>query len=239
MPKSDAYLDVFPEYSMGVPLEGMNKRYIEENAEGLNGDFIGKILEATSQKKSAVVFTVFLKEDNVIHNAAILAEKGKILAIYRKIHLFDAFGHQESTLFSSGENLAIADLKGFRIGLAVCFDLRFPELFRAMAYKGVNLFIVPSAWYKGKYKVEQWRALIAARAHENVSYLVAADQTKTFFAGHSTVASPFGYMVKELKNEEKSFCVKLSPGEIKNARELMPIIDLSKPYLYDKFYDQK
>jgi predicted amidohydrolase len=237
MSESDAYLDVFPEYDMGVPPEGINKRFLLENAESLEGKFVSKIVEKTFQKNSAVVFTTFLKEDSAIYNTAILAEKGKIRTLYSKIHLFDAFGYKESAMFAPGQELAMVDFAGFRLGLAVCFDLRFPEMFRAMAYKGVNLFVVPAGWYKGKYKLGQWRALILARAHENVSYLVAADQSDPFFIGHSTIASPLGYFTEEIGEEQASFTSNLDLDEITKARNLLPTISLSRRELYDKFYE--
>ncbi|UCH31682.1 MAG: nitrilase [Candidatus Bathyarchaeota archaeon] len=235
MEDSDAHLDVFPEYAMGVPPEGLNKEYIQKNAEPLDGEFVTKILEKTSQKQSSAVFTMFLREGSVVYNAAILAETGRIKAVYKKIHLFDAFGYRESELFAPGKEMATTEFKGFQVGLAVCFDLRFPELFRQMAYRGVSLFIVPSAWYLGKHKLEQWRILVKARAHENTSFLVAINQTKPFFIGHSMGASPFGYAIQELGEGQTSFFIELDRKEIENAQKLVPTIELSKPELYKAF----
>ena len=235
MEDSDAYLDVFPEYAMGVPQSGLSRDYIQRNAEPLDGEFATKILEKTLQEQTSTVFTMFLSESSSVYNAAILAENGKVKAVYRKIHLFDAFGYKESDLFTSGRELAVAELKGFRVGLAVCFDLRFPELFRQMAYRGVNLFIVPSAWYKGDHKLEQWRILTKARAHENTSYLIAVDQTHPFFVGHSIVVSPLAYAIQEVEEEQTNFIVELDRKEIEKAEELMPMIRLSKPNLYKDF----
>jgi predicted amidohydrolase len=191
-------------------------------------------LEKTKELNFATVFTVFLKEDDRFFNAAILAENGKIRALYRKMHLFDAFGYNESKYFSSGDKIAMATIKGFRIGLAVCFDLRFPELFRAMAYKGADLFMVPSAWYKGKYKVEQWQVLALARAHENGAYLIAVDQTNPLFIGHSIIASPFATILKTIGEEESSFVFELNYDDLLQSRKLIPILSLSKPEIYDK-----
>ncbi len=233
---SDGYLDVFPEYAMGVPEQGLDRTYVLENAEPLSGEFATKILKKTLEKQSAAVFTIFLKEPHAIYNAAILAEAGKIKAVYKKIHLFDAFGHKESALFSSGRELAIAELRGFTVGLAVCFDLRFPELFRAMAYRGVDLFIVPSAWYKGEHKLVQWRVLVLARAHENTAYVVAVNQTDPFFTGHSMVASPLAYALREIDEEQSSFAVEVDRKGIQKARKSVPTIRLSKPKLYRGFY---
>jgi predicted amidohydrolase len=232
---TDAYLNVFAEYAMGVPPEGLSKEFVQNNAEPLHGGFVSKILEKTRQKKSSVVFTTFLKEGKAVFNAAILVDEGKIAAVYKKIHLFDAFGHRESEFFHAGSQLAIAEIGEFKVGLAVCFDLRFPELFRSMAYKGVNLFIVPSAWFTGKYKLDQWRTLILARAHENISYLVAVNQAHPLFVGHSIVASPLGYALEEAGEDQASFSAELSEGKIEEANRLVPTLQLSKPELYKKW----
>jgi len=167
--ESDAYLDVFPEYAMGVPSKGLNTQFAHENAESLDGEFVNTIVGKTDEKSSAIVFTAYLKERDEVYNASILAEKGEIKAVYRKIHLFDVFGYRESDVFTPGKELAITNLKDFKIGLWVCFDLGFPEIFRVMARRGVNLFIVPSAWFKGKHKITQWRTLTLARSNESNS----------------------------------------------------------------------
>lgn len=232
---SHAYLDIFPEYTMGVPAGGLTRRFVEENAEPLDGGFVGKILEATLQRKSAAVFTAFLKEDHAIYNAAILAEQGRIRSVYKKIHLFDAYGYRESELFAPGRQLAVREVKDFKIGLAICFDLRFPELFRSMAYKGADLFVVPSGWYKGNHKLEQWRILVMARAHENTAYLAAVDQTNPLFVGHTMVASPLGYALKETGEEQASFTVELDRKDVIEARKSVPVLSLSRPELYRAF----
>jgi len=230
------YLNVFPEYCMGVPSEGLTRTYVFENAEPIEGEFVSKIVSRTLEKECAAVFTTYLKEKGEVYNAAVLAERGRVKAVYRKMHLFDAFGYRESEIFSPGEEVTVVEFQGFVLGLAICFDLRFPEIFRLMAYKGVNLFIVPSGWYRGKYKVEQWRALTASRAHENVSFLVAVDQTAPFFIGHSIIVSPFGYVIKELDEAEACFNITLDYDEVSLARETIPSIALSKPKLYMQFY---
>lgn len=232
---SEAYIDIFPEYAMGVPQNGLNREYVQRNAESLDGKFVTKILEATAQKQSSAVFTMFLREGSSVYNAAILVENGRIRALYKKIHLFDAFGYKESDLFAPGKELATTEFEGFKVGLAVCFDLRFPELFRQMAYRGVSLFIVPSAWYRGEHKLEQWRVLVKARAHENTSFSVAIGQTKPLFIGHSMVASPFGYAIQEVAEGQTSFVVELDIREIEKAKKMVPTIKLSKPKLYNAF----
>jgi len=235
---SDAYVDIFPEYCMGVPEGGLTRAYVIENAESIEGNFVNKILECVEKRSSIAIFTMYLREEDDIYNAAVLVDKGKVKSIYKKIHLFDAYGYLESSIFSSGNQVSMISLNGIKVGLAVCFDLRFPELFRYMAYKGVDAFVVPSGWYKGKFKLEQWKTLATCRAHENVSFLIAVNQTNPLFIGHSLVASPFGNVLKECDSEEQSLTIKLDCSLIKKARETIPVIKLSKPSLYNKLYSE-
>jgi predicted amidohydrolase len=234
--ESDAYLDVFPEYAMGVPPKGLNTQFVHENAESIDGEFVNTIVGKTDEKSSAIVFTAYLKERDELYNASILAEKGEIKSVYSKIHLFDAFGFRESDVFAPRKELAITDLKDFKIGLAVCFDLRFPEHFRVMARMGVNLFIVPSAWFKGKYKITQWRTLTLARSNENNSYLIAVNQANPFFIGHSIATPPLGYVIKEAGEEQKSFTRPLDYETIEQSKQSLPMISLSKHALYKKLF---
>ena len=235
---SEANIDVFPEYAMGVPANGLSAEYVQKTAEPLNGTFVTQIMEQTRQKRSGAVFTMFLKEGKAVYNAAVFVDAGRHLALYKKIHLFDAFRYKESNLFTPGRKLAITEYKGFRVGLAVCFDLRFPELFRQMAYQGVSLFIIPSAWYCGEHKLEQWRVLVMARAHENTAFAVAINQPPPVFTGHSLGASPMGYTIQEAAEDRTSLLMALDLREIETARNLVPTLRLSKPDLYTTFADE-
>ena len=226
--RSDAYLDVFPEYFMGVSKEGFNPGYVKTLAEPLEGEYASTIIKLSKELKKAILFPMYLKENNKIFNVIALAEKGLVRGIYRKMHLFDAFGYRESAIFSRGDKPVIIGIKDFRIGLAVCFDLRFPELFRYMAYRGADLFIVPSAWFRGEYKLEQWYSLTVSRAHENTAFLIAVNQTGTLFTGHSLVASPLGYVKINLGEEKISYTLRIDKSELEKARKLIPVITLAR-----------
>lgn len=231
---SDAYLNVFPEYLMGVPEGGLSREYVHRIAETADGGFIASVVDKTGERGSAAAFSVYLREGGRVYNAVILAERGKMVSIYRKIHLFDAYGYRESEVFAPGNSLATWRLGDFTVGLAVCFDLRFPELFRAYAYRGVNLFVVPSAWYRGRYKLDQWRALLVSRAHENTAFLIAADQTGATFQGRSMAVSPYGYVMLDLGEEERSAVISLSSLEVEESRRLIPVLRLSRRRLYSE-----
>jgi len=224
--KSDADIIIFPEYLMGITPRGATREIVQKHAETINGKFITKITEKSGDKDQAIVFTAYLKENGKIYNAAIATENGEIKAIYKKTHLFDAFGYKGSKIFARGSKTTVTTLKGIKIGLAICFDLRFPELFRAMALKGAELFIVPAAWYRGPYKVQQWLTLTTARAHENTTYLVAVNQTGKLFTGNSLVASPLGYIQLNLGEKERTIKTTIDLDELRETREKIPVLNL-------------
>ncbi|UNQ73430.1 carbon-nitrogen hydrolase family protein [Infirmifilum sp. NZ] len=234
--RADADLHVFPEYLMGVGEGGVSREHVHALAEPLEGPFAASVVEKSGELGTAVAFSAFLREGDGVYNAAVLADRGRVVTVYRKVHLFDAFGYRESSVFAPGDSLAVARLGDFTVGLAVCFDLRFPELFRAMALRGAELFIVPSAWYRGPYKVEQWLALTAARAHENTAYLIAVDQTGSLFAGHSTIVTPLGHRLVDLGEREGVIVVEINRGEVEEARRLVPVLQLLRRDLYVRWY---
>lgn len=229
---TEADLAVFPEYMMGVAPDGLTAQYIRSLAEPLTGEFIGSIADKLRERGFSAVIHAYLLEGDKVSNAAILIEKGSVRAIYRKIHLFDAFGYKESSMFAAGSELAVVKLGGFTTGMAVCFDLRFPELFRAMALRGADLFIVPAAWYRGPSKEDQWYALTRARAHENVAFLVAVNQTGALFTGRSVLVNPMGHVLVDLGVGERSLRVAVDPSEVREAREKVPVLNLLRRELY-------
>ena len=234
----DVDLLVFPEYLMGMVNGRLSKNYVNLVSETIEGEFITSIVDKSKETGASLVFTVFLREENRVYNASLLVEQGSLRAIYKKIHLFDAFGYRESSLFASGSDVVVCNFRGFKVGLAICFDLRFPELFRIMAYRGANLFIVPSAWYRGVYKVHQWYALTSCRAHENTAWLIAVDQIGEEFIGHSLVASPMGYIYADLGERERVCEVEIALDEVEEARRLVPVLELAKKEFYRKHYEQ-
>jgi len=98
------------------------------------------------------------------------------VASYRKLHLFDAFGHRESADVAPGSAVVACTLAGVKVGLEICYDVRFGELSRALAAGGAELLVLPAAWAAGLYKEEHWVTLIRARAIENTVWVAAADQ---------------------------------------------------------------
>jgi len=130
-------------------------------------------------------------------NTLVVVDRDGLRASYRKIHLYDSFGYKESDRLLAGDmEPVVVDVGGFKVGLMTCYDLRFPELARALVDRGAELLVVPAAWVAGPRKVDHWRTLLKARAVENTVYVVAAAQPGPRYSGHSAVVDPRGEVVE-------------------------------------------
>jgi predicted amidohydrolase len=168
-----AELAVFPEGTM-VRFDAD----LRAAAEPLDGAFCGGISAAARRSGVAVVAGVFepAPGGRVFNTAVAFSGSGDLVAAYRKIHLFDALGNRESDAVAPGDEVVVADLAGLRVGLLTCYDLRFPELARALVARGADLLALPACWAAGLFKEEHWVTLVRARAIENTVWVAAADQ---------------------------------------------------------------
>ena len=168
-----ADLAVFPEATMvrfGSDLRAA--------AEPLDGPFCSGLASAAKRTGVALVAGVFEPAgDGRVYNTAVAYDgAGELVASYRKLHLFDAFGHRESEQVAPGSAPVICTLAGLRTGLEICYDVRFGELSRALAVAGASLLVLPAAWAAGPFKEEHWVTLVRARAIENTVWVAAVGQ---------------------------------------------------------------
>jgi predicted amidohydrolase len=168
-----AQLIVFP--------EGTQARFsvnLRAVAEPLDGEFSRGLAAAARSAGIAVVAGLFEPApDGRVFNTTVGYEAdGSLAAVYRKIHLFDALGHRESDSVAPGDDVVIATLAGLTVGFMTCYDIRFPELSRALAARGAQLLVLPAAWAAGPAKEDHWVTLVRARAIENTIWLAAAGQ---------------------------------------------------------------
>src|SRR5207237_4656844 len=122
--------------------------------------------------------------DRVLNTVVALDASGALIGAYRKIHLYDAFGHRESDRIvpGGGETLRFR-LDGVELGVQTCYDVRFPELSRHLAASGVEAILLPAAWVHGPLKESHWETLVRARAVENTVYVAAAGMAGRPFTG--------------------------------------------------------
>jgi predicted amidohydrolase len=198
-------------------------------AEPLDGPFVTGLLDAARDAGVTVVagmFEAVPADPTRAYNTVVAVGPDGLIGRYRKLHLFDALGWHESNRLAvaavDDDALLVFAQDGFTVGVLTCYDLRFPELTRALVDRGVNVFAVPAAWVAGPLKEEQWRVLIRARAIENTSYLAAADQPGPEYAGRSAILDPTGVEVAALPDGEGLAVADLLPQRVLEVRERMP-----------------
>lgn len=132
-----------------------------------------------------------------IYNTLVGLQHGELIATYRKLHLYDAFGVQESRWVQPGDHAApqLLTVGEFTIGMQTCYDLRFPEVSRYLVDAGANVLALPAEWVPGPAKIDHWMMLLRARAIENTAYVVAADQAAPTGVGHSVIIDPTGVVI--------------------------------------------
>ena len=166
-------LALFPEATLarfGSDLRGL--------AEPLDGPFCTGVARACAAAGVAAILGVFepAPDGRVFNTAVAFSAAGERVASYRKLHLFDAFSQRESDLVAPGSEVVVTDLAGVRVGPQICYDIRFPELTRALAIGGASLVTVSAAWQAGLFKEEHWVTLLRARAIENTVWIAAVGQ---------------------------------------------------------------
>lgn len=158
---------------------------------------------------------------------------GAVDARYDKLHLFDALGYAESRQIEAGDQAVTVELAGHTVGLATCYDVRFPALFTHLAGLGAELILLPSSWAPGPDKLHQWRTLVTARAMDSTSFLVAVDQSLPTATtdgrtptgiGHSLCVDPTGTVLLELGEADELAVVDLDLSTVADARERLPVL---------------
>lgn len=195
------------------------------NAEPLDGPFVTALRRTSAELGIAIAVGTFVPaDDGRVSNVLAVADGGELVAVYRKIHLYDAFSHQESATVVAGDaEPPVLELDGLRIGLATCYDLRFPELFRSLSARGVDVLALASAWATGSGKEDHWVTLLRARAIENTSYVVAADQMGAGCIGRSAAFDPFGLPLTDLGYSAPALgFVEVDPERLTEVRSLLP-----------------
>ena len=229
-----ADLIVLPEYSM-YDVVSCRPEEVLSIAEPLSGPFVRGLAKVAREYSTYLVAGVIERADaSVFNTAVVLSPSGDLVGKYRKVHLFDAYNYRESEYFSPGDSPSpVIDVGKARIALAICFDIRFPELFRMYAVSGAEVVVVPSAWFRGPLKEETLAFLARARAHENTVYLALSVQYSKDFTGRSMVVDPLGVIIADLGVGEKYAEVLIDLDYIGEARKTLPVLKLRREDIYD------
>ncbi len=227
-------LVILPEYLMGDPV-ALGGEGVRRAAEPLEGPWSRFFEKLASEYSVAILYTMYeenLEGGKPFNTAVLVTPRGRLLA-YRKTHLFDALGYRESSLFTPGTRLSdVVDVGGLRVGVAVCFELRYPEVFRHLALQDADLAAVPAGWYRGPLKEQQLQTLASARAHENVMYVAVAALYGDNYTGGSLLADPYGAVTVYAGHGEKLLEATVDTRWLEKARKELPLLKLRRPELY-------
>lgn len=198
-----------------------------EVAEPLDGPTVSG-LRQTAAKAGVNLLAGSLVErsDEGLHNTSVLISRdGELLASYRKVHLFP-YGSREHEVLTRGDRTAVANVDGLRVGLSTCYDLRFPELYRAMVDEGAEAFLVVAGWPVPR--IDAWRTLGRARAIENQATVVACNtsgrQGGATFLGASYAYDAWGTPLGELDDRPGVLRIDVDADAIRAARKDFPAL---------------
>lgn len=222
-----AQLAVLPEmWSTGFAYKNLNELALR--TEGI----VAELLELSRELKLVIVGSTPEPNGDKVFNTAYLADNGKLAGVYRKLHLFSLLG--EDRAFSGGNQWLVADTSLGRIGVIICYDLRFPELTRRLALEGARIICVPVQWPKPRE--EHWRTLLRARAMENQLFVVSTNACGTVgkldFPGMSAIINAKGELLAELGEQEGEAMAVLDMQTMDDWRAQIPCFNDRRPELY-------
>lgn len=234
-----AGLVVFPEATMAS-----FARRSTEVAEPLDGEFAGGVRTVAAEAGITVVVGLFTPgaaagdRPRARNTTLVVGPHGE--ATYDKIHLFDAWGFEESRHVEAGSTPVVTDAGGVRLGLATCYDVRFPELFKHLARQGAQVIVVPASWANGPGKAAQWQALCVARALDSTCFVVGAGQADPASVGvqvesaaptgvgHSLVVGPLGDVLARAGEAPELLFADLDISGLDAARDRLPVLANSR-----------
>jgi len=216
--------DDYPEYAAG--LDG---RLFDRLADMAADNGVGVVAGTTVEDLGATAAAGYETpaEDGYANTAVFYDRDGSQCGVYRKHHLF-GYDSAESSLLVPGERLPTVDFEGVTVGMTTCYDLRFPELYRRLVDRDVDLIVVPSAWPYPR--VEHWKTLGRARAIENLCYVATTNGSATFpdaestLCGRSAVYDPWGVTCCSAGEEPTLLATEIDPDRVDDVRETFPAL---------------
>ncbi len=215
-----------------------------ENAEEIPGNTINALSDRARKLGIYIVCgSIFEKVDkNRVHNTSVIVgRKGEIVAKYSKIHLFDVdiqekIRYKESENVIAGKKVVTADMGGVKVGMSICYDLRFCELYRSLALNGAKIIFIPSAFTAttGEF---HWEPLVKARAIENQTFVVAANQIGTSpnditCYGKSMVVDPWGRVLAKAEDDENVILAEIDLDLQEEVRKEIPLFEHRRTDIY-------
>ena len=235
--KKGADLIAFPET---MNFMGKGYRYQAEPIPGETTEFLCEQARKHHVWLVSGSFPEKTEEEKPKNTLVLISPEGEICCKYSKLHMFDidadGKSYRESAGNTAGDEIVLADTLFGRIGFAICYDLRFGEMFRLMALHGANLVIMPSSFTYETGK-KHWETLIRARAIENGMYIVAPNQigekTTMKAYGHSMIVDPYGAVVEVAEDKVCSIMAEIDTAEVAKARNSIPSLENRRSDVYD------
>lgn len=208
-----------------------------------NSPTLNAICKAAKKQETYILAgSIPEKHDGKTYNSSFFINpEGEIIGVHRKVHLFDidvpdAISFKESQTLTAGNNVTVIDTELGKIGICICYDIRFPELLRLMALEGAELIIVPGA-FNMTTGPAHWKPLIKVRAVDNQVYVAAAsparDNKASYVAyGHSMVADPWGKVISEAGAGEEILYVTIDLSSIEKVRYELPLLKNRRTDIY-------
>jgi len=212
-------------------------------AEGLDGPVVGWACDTAAELGIELVAGSFNERapDGAVHNTSLhISPRGEIRATYRKIHMFDVtvdgVDYRESEHETAGEEIVVSETDdGVGLGMSICYDLRFPELYRILALRGARVLLVPAAFTLATTR-DHWQALLRARAIENQSFVVAANQIGEFVpgraGGRSMIVDPWGVVIAQAQDSVGVIVAELDLARLAQIRASLPSLANRRPGAY-------
>ncbi|WP_244666917.1 carbon-nitrogen hydrolase family protein [Myceligenerans indicum] len=218
-----ADLLVLPEYASAYDPRGVGA----EHAEPLDGPYVSMLRRRAAEDGVAVIAGVALPAgDGRAANALVVVDReGALAGVYRKVHLYDAFGTRESDRLEpgpAGAEPVTLPLGGLTFGVLTCYDLRFPESARRLVDAGADVLVYPAAWMAGPLKVDHWHTLLRARAIENTAIVLGVGMAGRSVTGRSLLVGPDGVVGLELGEGPEIRTVDLDPAGVAATRRANP-----------------
>ena len=238
--KSGAKLVLTPEYCLMMDGSG---RVMRDHALPADGGTVLLELQALARELQIwlLVGSLTLKtgEERIVNRSFLISAEGTVAATYDKIHMFDVTlpdGKviRESSSYRPGEHAVVTDTPWGKLGMTICYDLRFPHLFRALAQQGAQFIAVPSSFQRQTGKAH-WHTLLKARAIENAAYIFApamcgehAGNRQTY--GHALIVDPWGEVLADGGEEPGIVYADIDPARVAKIRSMMPSLEHDRPY---------
>ena len=227
---------ILPEFYMvlATPKSGVQP---VDAAESLNGPFVSALKEAARENEIYVICGMYESNTDDLkraYNTTVFIDRtGNLIHSYRKTNLYDAFSYQESDTIIPGENpYKVVETEFGKIGLMVCYELRFPEIARQFALQEADILFVPAGWIAGPMKEDHWQTLIRARAIENTMFVIGANLVGDIFTGRSVMVDPMGVILASGGEEESLIMAEIDVERIRRVREKLPSVRGRRPEFY-------